>query len=374
MINIKDDVVRFYVQNFIINKSQNIEVPGFVFFRVSGKTPIYARQVIMPESFFVNLEIKLRDKGSVAQKALYSAGKKFGYRFSLLGGFPSSSDKSGSALVDYISVINKFIEGTYASRVDCKVNVDEKSCLYTIENFVIINKLGFGYFLPLGAAAGMLSYIFNDNSIEGIISDEVSAPGRVQNLYYAPKEIILLKSKNFFSESDLSGLQPTQEYVSFNQVRRLNCSSFSFKKLLDSKFFNFNKGIILNNSQRYFIVEVSALYLIEKELAGFSNEIYDSAFSAGEMAFMQIDAPSLSTVSDYLAAFGWGDVLVLEREGKFRVNSNYFPYTKFCSAINFTIFKGIVAGMLSVLSKRKVEFSKVESSISKGYLSVNFFE
>ncbi|MDE1860472.1 MAG: hypothetical protein KGH72_02025, partial [Candidatus Micrarchaeota archaeon] len=234
-MDIKDEVVRLYVKNFIINKSQNIETPGFIFFKLSGKTPIFARQVIMPEDFFINLEEIIAKKNTAAKRALYSAGKKFGYRFCLLGGFSNSKDKKGSDLVSYINIINKFIEGTYASRIECDVDLSKKSCLYSIENFIVINKIGSGYFLPLGAAAGLMAYIFQDPSIEGVLESS-DQNGKKATLLYAPATYLKQNKRTFFSEKDFSGLESTSEYIDFNQVKPLKYSHFSFKMLLDSDF------------------------------------------------------------------------------------------------------------------------------------------
>ncbi len=371
-MDIKDNAVRFYIQNFIINKSQNIEVPGFIFFKVSGKTPIFARQVIIPEDFFINLERSISQKGKIAQNALYSAGKKFGYHFSLLGSFYNIKDKKGQDLINYINIINKFIEGTYASRIECKINPDQKTCNYNIENFIVLNKLGYGYFLPLGAAAGLMSYFLQDPNIEGVLENfnEQSGSG---TLLYAPAEYLKNNKKEFFSEINLSNLEPTENYISFNQVHPIKYSNYSFKSLLNSKYFSFNKGIILNNKERYFILEVTALYLIEKELNNYSDIIYNSAFNAGLKMLENVQSPTLKTITDYLSAFGWGDILIIKKDSKYVINVNYFPYTNLYNQINYLIFSGIVAGMLSIITQEHVKFKKVERNITQGYLSVSLF-
>ena len=135
-MDIKDKFLRFYIQNFIINNSQNIENPGFIFFKISGKTPIFARQIIMPESFFVNLEQKVAaTKKDALRKRLYSAGKKFGFSFSILGGFSKASEKSVKELPGYINIINKFIEGTYAAKISCEVDAEKQICRYESRKF-----------------------------------------------------------------------------------------------------------------------------------------------------------------------------------------------------------------------------------------------
>ncbi len=370
-MDIKDSVVRLYIQKFIINKSQNIETPGFVFFKVSGKTPIFTRQVILPEAFFVNLEKKMKDRGEKATAKLYSAGKKFGFRFALLGGFSKKGEKEGKALIDYINIINKFIEGTYASRIDCNVDLEKSVCEYDIDNFIVINKLGYGSFLPLGAAAGMLSFILNNSSIEGVIVEK-EAGKQTNRLVYAPKEYLSKKFQNFISETNLDGLSPDQNYISFNSVKRLKNSQYSFQNLLESNLFTFNKGIIMHNNQRYFIVEVGAIYLVEKELKGFEKEIYQSAFEVGkQMISSKNKGNGLKTVIDLLAAFGWGDATIIKKGDKFVVNLDYFPYSKFYSEISFGIVRGIVEGLISSSTGEEIKFGKVEKMVSQGYLSIS---
>ena len=372
MEDIKDNIVRFYIQNFIINKSQNIETPGFVFFKLSGKTPIFARQVIIPESFFINLEQLISKKDSHGAELLYSAGKKFGYHFALLGGFSNSKDKKLSDLPNYINIINKFIEGTYASKITCDLDLDTKSIKYYVDNFIAINKLGYGNFLPLGAAAGLMSYIFQDFTIEGVLENYNNENGSA-TLFYAPASYLEKNKKKFISETNLSNVKVGEEYISFNQVRTLKYSNYSLKTLLDSKLFSFNRGIILNNTQRYFILEVSALSFIEKELYNYSKDIYDAAFNAGSMIFENIKNSSIKTIIDYLSAFGWGDVLILKKNNAYIINVNYFPYTDLYKDVSYSIFSGLVAGMLSTILKSKIKFSKIEKQMTSGYISISLF-
>ena len=369
-MDIKDSALRFYVQNFIINKSQNIEVPGFVFFKLSGKTPIYARQVIMPEDFFVNLEKSIIEKDEGSKHMIYSTGKKFGYSFCLLGGFSNSVDKKGQDLVSYINIINKFIEGTYATKIDCRVDTETKSCTYLMENPIVVSKLGYGYFLPLGAAAGLMSYIFQDQHIEGVL-ENFDLESDCGTLLYAPAEYLKKNNKNFFSETNLTGLEPTSDYISLNQVAELKYSNYSFEMLLDSKLFSFNKGVIMNNKERYFIIEVSALYLIEKELSIHTSEIYNAAFKAGRRMLENVKDISTKTIIDYLSAFGWGDVLIMKENGKYIVNVDHFPYTKFYKEIDYSIFSGLLSGMLSIITNENITFTKTKKTVSQGYLSIS---
>lgn len=326
----------------------------------------------MPEDFFINLEMSMTKKGEKAQNLLYSAGKKFGYRFSLLGGFSNCSDKKGSELINYINIINKFIEGTYAEKIEFDTNPDTKISRYLMENPVVVNKLGYGYFMPLGAAAGLMAYIFQDNSIEGIL-ENFDLHSKKGTLLYAPADYLTKQNKKFFRERNLSDTNPSTDYINLNRSAPLNHSNYSLKTLLDSKVFIFNNGVITNNGERYFIIEVSAIYILEKELGEYVGDIYGAAFKAGYDMLKNIEKLSIKTIMDYLSAFGWGDIIIIKENNKYRVNITHFPYMKLYNEINYSIFSGVLSGMLYAVTKEKIKFSKVQKSIMDGNLSISLF-
>ncbi len=368
-VDITDDVMRLYIQHFIMNRSQEINVPGFVFFKLPNKTAIKVRQVVVPEDFFVNFEKAMAAKGKKAQAALYSVGKRFGYGFALLGEFSSIKDKSGRQLVEYINVINKFIEGTYATRIECKVNLDTKSATYFMEKPIVIEKLGYGYFLPLAAAAGLMAYLFQDPTIEGIQENFDTETGKGM-LHYAPANSLMASGKEFFEEHNLSELEINADYTKLNSAKVLNHSNYSLRTLLDSKFFALNNGFLLNGHERYFILEVSALYLIEKDLKDYSEDIYNAAFTSGIRILNAVKAPSLKTITDYLSAFGWGDILITAQGNGYRAGVSYFPYNGLYKEASFLIFSGFLAGMLTTVFGKTIRFSKIESNVMRGYLEL----
>ncbi|MDE1767975.1 MAG: hypothetical protein KGH62_01275 [Candidatus Micrarchaeota archaeon] len=362
-----------YIKNYVMSKAATIGDPGFLLLKLSEKTPLFSRRVLIPEDFFVNLEKSIALKGPAAQGKLYLAGKKFGYAYATLGGFVTIKDRQGEDFINYVNLVNKQIEGTFAQKIDCKVDINTKYCIYDLQNFVIIEKLGYGYFLPLGGAAGLLAYIFQDKTIEGVV--EKSDPSKAYaQLIYAPESYLKQNGKEFFEASDMSGLDPTPEYLRFNQVRHLNYSDCSLKKLLDSNVFQFVNGSILNNGQRYFTLEDNGFYMLEKELKDYQKEIHDAAFETGSKILAGIKGPNLQAVTDYVSAFGWGDMLMLPKEGKYAINIDYFPYTKFYKDVNYQLFVGMLEGMLSYVLKRNITFNKIEKNVNNGYLNISLHE
>ena len=56
---IKDNFVGLYIRRFVIPGALVFNKPGFVDFKISGKTSIYARQIFYPEDFLSNLSLVL---------------------------------------------------------------------------------------------------------------------------------------------------------------------------------------------------------------------------------------------------------------------------------------------------------------------------
>ncbi|MEM4391019.1 MAG: hypothetical protein QXX06_04115, partial [Candidatus Diapherotrites archaeon] len=75
-MKIKDDIVGLYIKRFVLSNAQYFDRPGFVDFKISGKTEIYARQIFYPEDFFLRFETEIVNKFQYeGKKVLYSFGK-----------------------------------------------------------------------------------------------------------------------------------------------------------------------------------------------------------------------------------------------------------------------------------------------------------
>ena len=317
---IKDTVVSWYVKHYLMPRAQIIDTPGFVIFNVTGKIPIFARQVIMPELFFITLETNIRKElGEEGKKLLYSIGKKFGYRFAIMGNFSKRGKIPEKKLVDYINMVNKFIEGTYASNISCEIDLKIPEVNYSLKNFVVCSKIENGYILPLGAASGLLSYILNDTTIEGA---HVACQGAGDNeckLVIAPYAHLKNTIKGpVFNENNLDDLEFAQEYKSMNEIRKIKSSTYSFQQFINSKLFSFKEGIILRGDQRFFIYEISGLYMLENELLKdelTKNILYETSFEVGKKMLLDHKQNlTLNDLIDLLTAFGWGDVLIIEKK------------------------------------------------------------
>ena len=379
-MDIKENIAGLYIKRFVIPKAQVLDKPGFLVFKISGKTNVYARQMLVPEDLFVKLEKKIVEKyGDGGRSSLYSAGKKFGYSFAQLGRFENIKDHPGEGIKDWIIIAGKFIEGTYASEMHPTTEVQKELVDSVLKNFVICRKLGYDFFFATGGAAGVIAWLFQDKEIEGYYYDNNSSEEEhTCKVLCAPyKTINKIKDTEVFRETNLDNLkQDISSYTKFNSISQVRYSK-SFSDFLDAKIFSYDMGIInLNkNNERFFLMEASGMYLLETELRNkkMDNEIFDAAFEVGKGIFGNISS-DLKSSSETMTALGWGETTILKDKDKVKVIINHFPWTSWYNQIEFFIVRGILSGICSNVCKRVVKLQKPELDISNKYLALVFNE
>jgi hypothetical protein len=378
---IKDSVLAWFVKEYIIPNAQVLDKPGFIVFNISGRNPLTVRQTIVPENLFTTLEKKcIEQMGTEGKKLLYSIGKKFGYSFAIMGSFQTKKDTKKNELISYIKLVNKFIEGTYASQIDGQTDYERECVTFFLKNFVVCNKIGFGYFLPLGAGTGLVAKLFENEKIEGIHIHENDIKEKC-TIVCAPPTFLQenYPNDNFFVETDMNGLEMSSYYRDFNKTAQINSSNHSFRKYLETGLFQYDHGIVTYKNSRFFIYEVTGLYLLS---IGFeSNQIKDellfqSAFESGveTIKSLGLDKKNIQSLIDILVAFGWGDPTIKKTNDKVTMNIKYFPWTKYTEISKFTIFRGIFSGYLSGFSGREIILKKVEKNIQNGFFELTFME
>ena len=378
-MDIKDDLVRLYVKQFVIPKALIFDKPGFVDFKISGKTNVFARQMLVPETFFVQLEKKIVEKyGDAGKGALYSVGKKFGYSFSQLGRFENINDHPGDQVKDWVIIASKFVEGTYASQINQSADVKNKTVDYTLRNFVICRTLGYDFFLATGGAAGVIAWLLQDKNIEGYYYDsQFEDKNHICKVKCAPFKTLKEFSKNnVFEETDLDNLkQDVQLYNKFNEEVKLGYTK-SFSNYLDAKVFSYEKGIIelKSNNERFFLMEVSGLYLLEFVLKEkkMDGEIFDTAFFIGKTIFRDLGSNTKSAL-ELMTALGWGEIILTATgRNKIQIIINHFPWTGWYKNIDFLVVGGFLSGIFSSIYKKEIRLDKPEIDMHNGYLALVF--
>lgn len=378
MVNLKDSVVSLYVKKYIIPRALIFDKPGFVDFKISGKTTIFLRQLVIPETFFVYFEKKIVEEfGKDGEELLYSIGKKFGYSFAQNGRFENINDHPGEKIIDWIKIADKFVEGTYASNISETIDVNRKIIDYELKNFVICRKLGYDHFFARAGAAGLLAWILQDKKIEGCLYDSRFVSGEHFCKVKCALPVVLSKEfkGNFLSETNLDGLdQDMLAYQNFNREVDIT-NKKSFQNFLDSKMFTYVNGIITyQQKERFFLFEVSGMYLLEHEIKNkrMKEIMFDSAFSTGQKLFGESYNGNLSGVMDLLSALGWGEVLILQSGKGINVILRHFPWTKYYKEVNFLIIGGLLSGIFSKIHGRKIVLKNPKVDTLEGHLTLLF--
>jgi hypothetical protein len=369
-----------YLKRFVIPGALVFNKPGFLDFKISGKTNIYARQIFYPEDFFVDFESKMVKKfGTAGRQKLYSIGKKFGYRFAQSGKFENIKDNPGDKIKNWVFITSKFVEGTYASSIENITDPNIPLTDYTLKKFTILEKLGYDYIFATGGTAGMMAWIFQDPTVEVVLHDLNKVDGLYEGVVSAaPYKHLKDKflDQEILSETSLDNLlEAFQDYIKFNAQAQTSCTK-SFQTYLDFNFFDYQSGIVKFKDKRFFLFEVSGTYLIELELKNSTNKeyiklLFDSAFDTGKNILAQF-GKNQKDVFDVLSALGWGEVISFSSSGDLKVLVNHFPWSKWYKDIDYIIMRGFLSGILTSLTGQTVIFDKPTIDLSKGHLSLLF--
>ena len=110
--------------------------------------------IVFPEEFLIDLENHIIKKyGEKGKQVLYSAGKKFGYRYSKVSLYPTIRNSSIKNVKDFIYMFLRYMEATYAAELNYKI-YDEKIYEMTMKDYVVCSENGHGYILTDGGTAG----------------------------------------------------------------------------------------------------------------------------------------------------------------------------------------------------------------------------
>jgi len=153
---VKDKIVTWFIRNVIIPKNEVINHPGFIVLKISMEKEITnLREIFLPELIISELEKRLIEKyKEKGKQLLYSAGKKFGYRYALISNYPSTENQKEHKEFSYFLV--RYLEAIYASKVDYKLDYKIRKFELKAKDWIVCHENGLGYVLSNGVGAGML--------------------------------------------------------------------------------------------------------------------------------------------------------------------------------------------------------------------------
>jgi len=361
---IKDEISSWFLRNVVIPALEIIDRPGFIVMKPFIRGSVYSRQILMPESFLINLENRISEKyGDKGKQVLYSIGKKFGCRFSIMIGFPRMNECRKKELLTVTYFIARFVGCTYAHKISREVNFRSNELSLTMDDFIVCRKNGCGHIFTEGGISGIWAYLLSNSSVEGTQPKCQGRGDKMCETICAPPEVLEKKGLKFFRETDLDSLDMDMMYEDMNKIRETEYTQNSFEDMVNFKFFDYSRGVVKHKDERYFLCEASLIYLLEmglKKLEGATEILFECAFEHGmRIAKLQGKCDCQEFIMQFLSSSGWGDVLMLESKGKYGVTSYYFPWTKFAGEVNFEMYRGLVSGLLSGCLDKRIMLNKV---------------
>lgn len=368
---VKDKLARWFLQNIMLPQIDVWNNPGFVITQYTEKgRKIFLREVFIPEKLLVEIENKFSSVYKIkGKKALYSAGKKFGYIFAKLSNFPKNSELNDKQFLDFIYQTVRYVESTYAEKIQHTVDIKSKIFDIEMNNYIVCRKNGLGFLLGEGGITGIWSYMNNDKNIEGKQLTCTYSGSETCKIICAPSSVLVNRHIKSFKEPrpDIKNIESDSIYQNFNAPRKTTFETRSLKELIDSKRFSYEKGVLKFKEERYAYVDTSLIYIIEQELSKFKSGkkiLFDIGFDIG---YETIDVnQNKDFIRDYISALGFGEINFMNEI----LSIKYFPWLKLYKNIDFCIIRGLVSGMLSKISGEKILLKKVEKNISEGFLEI----
>jgi len=379
---IKDTLYREFLIRVLIPRMEIIDNPGFVVcqFTEKGKQT-FLRELVLPENLFVELEKRVVEKyGDKGRNALYSAGKKFGWVYSLLSNFPKISEISEKEMKNFVYQFIRYVEAGSFGKMSHHINLKTKELDIYAENYMVCSYNGLGYLFADGSVSGSWAYLMEDKNVEGV---QVECKGRGDkkcHVICAPQNILSEKGIKFL-EDDLADIDVSTSillrYIGINKIRKPQFSRISLKDLINEKIFKYSRGVISYKNERYFIWESHLIYFLEMELNKLNkgeNVLFACAFDyAKKLAESRDDKNYEKFIADYMSALGYGDIFIKKDGASFTVFSNYFPWTIFSDKISYAFYRGLLSGLFSGFIRKEIKLEKTECSFSADCFNVKVY-
>ena len=375
-----DKIKKIFLERIIIPRAFIIDKAGFVILKYShGGYDVFMRELIMSEDFFVELEKRLCETKD-GKQLLYNIGKDFGWHFARDSYF-YHGEGSENDLIKHVRDTILFFNTMYASVMDPKIISEELIELH-LKGMVICRKNGLGYLMTHGAWTGCYAYLANNPKIEGT---QIKCQGSGDDhcvLICAEPEFI----KQKYPDAEILTAEITevkkddQQYKEMNKIRPIDEKLDSLNDMVDIGLFGYHGGLLEHKehrSERYFPVDCSLIHLLECRAKSFGNAeqiLFDVAFNFGYRITkdVKIRDPQLY-IRNYFASLGWGDIKVFKDNSKYSVVADYVPWSEFLTNYDFPVLRGLVSGLVSGLSRKRILFNETSYSILEGFLSVRFY-
>ncbi|MBU0761933.1 MAG: hypothetical protein KKD39_02815 [Candidatus Altiarchaeota archaeon] len=362
---LREALSKIYI-GFLMSDVENIRTPGFIIDKMSGdQIELMLRNLFLPERFFIQLENAFVEKFGVdGRTALYSAGKKGGYVYSSMANFTQKSKTSDKDFNNFAWILLEYVGGTYASDVSLDLDIENKVFDATFKNFVVCEKNGKGHIITEGGIAGIWSWLVEDKTIE---ATQTTCQGRGdKKCALIAQPASQFKEQIPYNVQDLPDIKYTEMYAEFNKVRPTEYTKLTLDEMIQAQVVNYDNGKVLLGEIRHFEIDAHILYILEAEcskLSGGEDILFEVAFNQGKEIMANASSPTLQFIMDYLSALGWGDLIILDIDDGYKVDSNFFPWTQYSDKCRYTVFRGLLSGMVSQVLGKETRFKKYETDM-----------
>jgi hypothetical protein len=366
---VKDKIVSWFTRNIIMPSVEKIDNPGFITIMTTGKEKTNIRELFLSECILVNIENEMAkyEKGNIC---LYSAGKNFGYQYSISSRFPTIRDEKRDFL-NFAYFLVRWVESTYATKASHKIDYNSRIFQMIMNDYIICRKNGLGHIFSTGGIAGIWSWVTQDPTVEAVQPRCQGRGDKECEVIAAPYETLVKMGHKPLRCGKMETQELSRDYEQFNQIRPVKWASNSLRSLIDSGFFKYEHGQVTYQGERFFLCEASFMYILERELKKAKKlpVLWSASFSFGKrLAEISGKQDPCRFITDFFPALGFGDILCAEKKGRYEVYVNCFPWMDM--ECDYVMFRGLLSGVISGLTGRNVLLKKVEKDLSAGYLAL----
>jgi len=341
--------------------------PGFIIESFGSRK---LRNVFLSETAMAGIENAVSKAGG--DKLLYQTGKEIGFNYAKAIPLPHfDSPLRGAFLRETV----RFLEATLGECTNYSVDWKSKRVEMSFQDFAVCRKNGNGLFF-IGAFTGLLAFVFNDKTIEGI---QTTCRGRGSSECHgiAMPASAFGKTK-FISHANFGETTLPQQYDAFNSIIPFE-QEYGLEALGQVGLTKYQTSKFEVLGERFIPLEISFEFGLEKRLktSGMNLEktVYTPSFNAFQSFGKQIAekrrgaaSNALDFTAKLLSALGWGLVQVRpdSRPG-FIIRG--FPWTQDLETLKTSqYFMGAIDGLVSGLSGKKVKSKIVNTSKTEGRL------
>ena len=368
MADLKDSILSWYIRTIVLPGRELINNPGFICEKI-GNGDDYLREIAFPNSIGIQLENKLQPED------VYRIGKKFGWSYAKNSDIFTIDKVSKDEFMNEAHLLVKYMESiSFAQEMNEKIQYTDKVFELKMKNTLICSTTGRGYLMEIGGIAGICAYAVQDPNVEGVQPKCQGRGDEECEVIIAPYDTLVQKGYTPIHCNDMENLDVDDKYREFNKIRPTRWASYSLRNLIDSKFFRYTHGLVTYNTERFFLCEASFMYFLEKGLRNVNGGLeflWDISFDFGKKLTEKLAKQDpCKFIMDFFPALGFGDILAIVKKGKYNISVNYSPWTKWADDTDFILFRGMLSGVISGFTNKKIQLKKIEKEERNGYLTL----